>query len=57
MLTDYVEGVSKSYIKNPDYWGFDEKYPEKPPAVQRPVKGLANARRGNTYLGATHWYD
>ena len=27
MLTDYVEGVSKSYIKNPDYWGFDEKYP------------------------------
>ena len=28
ILTDYVEGVSKSYIKNPDYWGFDEKYPE-----------------------------
>ena len=27
MVTDYVEGVSKSYIKNPDYWGFDEKYP------------------------------
>ena len=28
MLTDYVEGASKSYIKNPDYYGFDEKYPE-----------------------------
>ena len=28
ILTDYVEGVSKSYVKNPDYWGFDEKYPE-----------------------------
>ena len=28
ILTDYVEGVSKSYIKNPDYWGFDEKYPQ-----------------------------
>ena len=27
ILTDYIEGVSKSYIKNPDYWGFDEKYP------------------------------
>ena len=28
MLTDYVEGVSKTYTRNPDYWGFDEKYPE-----------------------------
>ena len=28
MLTDYVEGSSVTYIKNPDYWGFDEKYPE-----------------------------
>ena len=28
MLTDYVEGASKTFIKNPDYWGFDEKYPE-----------------------------
>ena len=28
MLTDYVEGVSKTYTKNPDYWGYDEKYPE-----------------------------
>ena len=28
MLTDYVEGASKTWTKNPDYWGFDEKYPE-----------------------------
>ena len=28
MLTDYVEGVSKTWTKNPDYWGYDEKYPE-----------------------------
>ncbi|MDE0445751.1 MAG: ABC transporter substrate-binding protein [Spirochaetaceae bacterium] len=28
MLTDYVEGVSKTWTRNPDYWGFDEKYPE-----------------------------
>ena len=28
MLTDYVEGVSKTFTKNPDYWGYDEKYPE-----------------------------
>ena len=27
-LTDYVEGSSWSYTKNPDYWRFDEKYPE-----------------------------
>ena len=28
MLTDYVEGSSVTLIKNPDYYGFDEKYPE-----------------------------
>ncbi len=27
ILTDYVEGVSKTYAKNPNYWGFDEKFP------------------------------
>ena len=28
MLTDYVDGSSVTFIKNPNYWGFDEKYPE-----------------------------
>ena len=28
ILTDYVEGVSKTFTKNPDYWGYDAKYPE-----------------------------
>ena len=28
MVADYVEGSSMTYTKNPDYWGYDEKYPE-----------------------------
>ena len=28
MLTDLVDGSSRTYSKNPDYWGFDEKFPE-----------------------------
>ena len=28
MLTDRVFGSSETYTKNPDYWGYDEKYPE-----------------------------
>ena len=28
MLTDWTEGTSVTWIKNPDYWGYDEKYPE-----------------------------
>ena len=28
MLTDWTEGTSATWTKNPDYWGFDEKYPE-----------------------------
>ena len=27
-LSDWVDGVSYSYTKNPNYWGFDPKYPE-----------------------------
>ncbi len=28
MITDLVPGSSVSYTKNPDYWAYDEKYPE-----------------------------
>ena len=28
LLTDWVEGSSLTYEKNPNYWGYDEKYPE-----------------------------
>ncbi len=28
MITDWVEGSSITFTKNPDYWGHDEKYPE-----------------------------
>ena len=28
MLTDWAEGSSVTWEKNPDYWGTDEKYPE-----------------------------
>ncbi len=28
VLDDYVEGSLLAYSKNPDYWGYDEKFPE-----------------------------
>jgi peptide/nickel transport system substrate-binding protein len=28
LLTDYVDGSSVTYTKNPDYWGYDERYPQ-----------------------------
>ena len=28
MMTDLVPGSSVTYTKNPDYWAYDEKYPE-----------------------------
>ena len=28
MLTDWVDGSSVTWTRNPDYWGFDEKFPE-----------------------------
>ena len=28
MLTEWVEASSYNFIQNPDYWGYDEKYPQ-----------------------------
>lgn len=28
ILTDYVDGTSVTFTKNPKYWGYDERYPE-----------------------------
>ena len=28
MITDVVEATSVTWTKNPDYWGYDEKFPE-----------------------------
>ena len=32
-LTEVVEDSSRTWTKNPDYWGYDPKYPEKPLAL------------------------
>ena len=40
MLTDYVEGVSSTRTKNPDYWGYDEKYPENRLPYVDQLRGL-----------------
>ena len=35
-LTDLVEGSSITWTKNPNYWGFDEKFPDnRLPYVER----------------------
>ena len=39
-LTDYVEGSSFTLTKNPDYWGFDEKYPENRLPYVDELRGL-----------------
>ena len=61
MLTDWTEGSSITWDKNPDYWGYDEKYPEnRLPYVDRlraltmpePATQLAALRTGRVdYLG------
>ncbi len=28
MLEDYVPGASGTWVKNPNYWGYDERYPQ-----------------------------
>ena len=40
MMTEWVEGSSMTYDKNPDYWGTDEKYPENRLPYTDRLKGL-----------------
>jgi peptide/nickel transport system substrate-binding protein len=28
ILNDYVSGSSETFVKNPDYWGYDERHPQ-----------------------------
>jgi peptide/nickel transport system substrate-binding protein len=28
ILTDYVDGNSMNFVRNPNYWGYDERYPD-----------------------------
>ena len=51
ILTDVVEGSSKTFIKNPDYWGTDEKYPENRLPYVDEIRGLIMPEVA-TYLAA-----
>ena len=51
MLTDVVEGSSMTFIKNPDYWGTDEKYPENRLPYVDEIRGLLMPEVA-TYLAA-----
>ena len=33
ILTDFVDNSEATMIKNPNYWGYDERYPAKPTAL------------------------
>jgi peptide/nickel transport system substrate-binding protein len=40
ILSDFVDGSSETYIKNPNYWGSDERYPQNKLPYAESVKGL-----------------
>ena len=63
MLTDWVEGSSMTHTKNPDYWGYDEKYPQnrlpyvdeiRSPLIPEQASLLAALRSGKVdWLGGS----
>ena len=40
MMTDWVDGSSQTWVRSPDYWGFDEKFPENRLPYFDEVNGL-----------------
>jgi peptide/nickel transport system substrate-binding protein len=51
MLTEWVEGSSITWEKNPDYWGYDEKYPQNRLPYVDEIRGLIMPEVA-TYLAA-----
>ncbi len=51
ILKEIVEGVSKTHVRNPDYWGYDEKYPENRLPYIDQLRGLFMEEEA-TYLAA-----
>ena len=51
MLTDVLDGVSTTFTKNPDYWGFDEKYPENSLPYIDELTGLFIAEEATIVAG------
>ncbi len=41
VLTDFVSGTSLTFSRNPDYWGYDERYPENQLPYVDTVKNVA----------------
>ena len=54
MLTDLVDGSSITYEKNPDYWGYDEKYPENRLPYIDQIEVPPYIRPGNKPGGNAH---
>ena len=50
-LTDYVDGSSWTLTKNPDYWRFDEKYPENRLPYVDEIRALVIAEEATKVTG------
>ena len=54
ILTDYVDGASITRTKNPDYWGFDRKYPDNQLPYVDVLKALWMKEPATRLRGTTH---
>ena len=50
-LIDWVIGTSFTYTKNPDYWGYDEKYPENRLPYIDELRGLVMTEKATILAG------
>ena len=53
-LTEVVEGSSRTFTKYPDYWGFDEKYPENRLPYVDEIRALLMSESATPSRGSAH---
>ena len=56
MMTGWTKDSSRTYERNPDYWGYDEKYPEnRLPYIDR-LRGLVRWSPESTCFSPLGWW-
>ena len=54
MMDEYVESSSVTYTRNPNYWGFDEKFPQNRLPYADGFRWPDHAGPGNNDGGLSH---
>ena len=53
-VSDFVDSSSATLVKNPNYWGYDERYPQNQASLHKPDKFPHNTQQRYSTFSASY---